>query len=69
MGEELSPKAGTMVHWQKWTSQGPTPAGDLRLKADENGWHTLRLASSCLPAEGIAFELTATYLATQEISG
>jgi hypothetical protein len=65
--EVLSP-AGNMIGSQKSTKQGLAPAGDLRLHAVGNGWHTVRLTSANLPAEGIPFELTVTYIATQEIA-
>jgi alpha-amylase len=65
--EVLSP-AGKTLGSQKWTRQGHTPAGDLRVHAVGNGWHTLRLNSAHLPTAGITFELTVTYTATQEIS-
>jgi len=64
--EVLSP-ASKIIGSQNWTRQGHSPAGDLRLKAVGNGWHTLRLTSSNLPAEGNPFELTVTYNATQEV--
>ena len=56
-----------MIGSPKWTKQGPASAGDLRLHAAGNGWHTARLTSAKLPTEGIPFELTVTYIATQEI--
>ena len=65
--EVLSP-AGNMIGSQKWTKQGLAPAGDLQLHAVGNGWHTVRLTSANLPAEGIPFELTVTYIATEEIA-
>jgi alpha-amylase len=64
--EVLSP-ANTSLGSQKWTKQGPSPAGDLQVQAVGNGWHRLRLESANLPAAGLAFELTATYVASQEI--
>jgi alpha-amylase len=63
----LSP-AGKTIGSQKWTKQGHSPAGDLRVQAVGNGWHSLRLTSANLPAEGIPFALTATYTATRELS-
>ena len=62
----LSP-AGKTVGTQKWTKQGLSPAGDLRVQAVGNGWHTLRLTSANLPAGGVRFTLTATYTAAGEI--
>jgi alpha-amylase len=65
--EVLSP-ALRLIGSQKWTKQGLSPAGNLQLHAAANGWHTVRLTSANLPAEGIPFELTVTYVATQEIA-
>jgi alpha-amylase len=65
--EVLGPKGGATLGSQKWTHPGPVPAGDLRLEAGGDGWHTLRLTSAGLPAKGVPFELTVTYLATQEV--
>jgi hypothetical protein len=65
--EVLSP-AGKIVATQNWTKQGHSSGGNLKLKAAGNGWHTLRLTSANLSAEGNPFELTVTYTATQEIS-
>jgi hypothetical protein len=56
-----------MIGSRRWTKQGPAPAGDLRLPAVGNGWHTARLTFAKSPTEGIPFELTVTHIVTQEI--
>jgi alpha-amylase len=58
--------AGATIGSQKW-SKNSTPPGALQLQAAEGGWHSLRLNSVNLRAEGIPFELTATYTASQEV--
>jgi hypothetical protein len=57
-----------VIGTRKWTKPGSLPQEELQLKAAGDGWHTLRLVSANLPANGIPFELTATYTATQEIN-
>ncbi len=65
--EVLSPK-GNSLGAQKWTVQGPSPAGDLQLMAQGDGWHTLRLTSIGLPGEGLPYELSVTYTATPNLA-
>jgi len=50
-----------------WRPAGGVTARGLMLPAAGNGWHALRLLSSHLAPAGLAFVLTATYTATQEI--
>jgi alpha-amylase len=64
--EVLGP-SGATIGSQKWTKQGQSPAGDLRVQTLGTGWHALRLDCANLAAAGIPFELTATYVASQEI--
>jgi alpha-amylase len=64
---EIIGPSGNAIGSQKFSRQGASPAGDLHLRAAANGWHTARLTSANLPAEGISFELTATYTAAEEV--
>ncbi len=59
--------AGATVASQKWTGPGPAPAGDLHAHPTADGWHTLRLTGTHLPAAGVPYELTATYTAAEEV--
>ncbi len=63
---EAATAAGAAIGSQTW-SKNSTPAGPLHVPASVDGWHLLRLNSVNLPAEGIPFELAATYTASEEV--
>ncbi len=63
---EAANASGAPIGSQTW-SKDSTPAGALHAQTSADGWHLLRLNSVNLPAEGIPFELTATYTASEEV--
>jgi alpha-amylase len=65
--EVLDP-AGKVIGTQKWTYPAGSQPAELKAHASKSGWHTLRLTSTDLPAEGVPFELEVTYTATQELA-
>ena len=65
---EVLSAAGKTIGSQNWSAQDKNLPPVLNLRAAPGGWHTLRLTSTGLPAEGIPFELTVTYTATQELA-
>jgi alpha-amylase len=58
--------AGQVIGTRAWTQSGPGSTGSLQIQAAGNGWHTLRLTSHDLPANGAPYELTVTYTATPQ---
>ena len=60
--ELLDPSSATIAS-QTWTAGETHLAGNLQVKASKTGWQSIRLTSSNLNADGMPYELTATYTA------